>query len=241
MSGPQPTLEALIEQVRSADDASELDRLTRALDLSEHLGRLAENLVGFFVDEARRDGLTWTDIGTRLGVSRQAVQKRFIPTETMRGEFWDRAAPALRETGERAHRAAQVRRKTYLGTEHLLLGLIDQPDDPACLALAQCDAGPDIVRGAIDGRIGVPRGEPLPDETPMTTLALRCLQHAQRESLRANAPTIDTSHLVLALLTVGDGLAHDILTNLGVNYDTLRATITGTQHHSSTDNDAENQ
>ncbi|MEU9021502.1 Clp protease N-terminal domain-containing protein [Actinomadura sp. NPDC048394] len=186
-------------------------------------------IVGFFVDEARSEGLTWTDIGTRLGVSRQAVQKRFIPTETTRGEFWGRATPALRETAERAHLAAQARRKTYLGTGHLLLGLVGSPEDKACLALARCGAAPDTVRAAIDGQIGVPRGEPLPDETPMTALALRCLQHALRESLRTNSPAINNTHLALAVLTVSEGIAHHTLTNLGVNYEALRAAITPTQ------------
>lgn len=72
-----PTLESLIVDVRTGfETAPALDRLTIAVGLAGHLDELGENLVGYFVDEARREGASWADIGARLGVSRQAVQKR---------------------------------------------------------------------------------------------------------------------------------------------------------------------
>ncbi len=233
MTAPSaPTLESLVAQVRSgSESAPALDRLTIAVGLSNHLDELGENLVGYFVDEARRDGASWAEIGARLGVSRQAVQKRFIPSEAgMRGRspdgFWDRAGRDLKEAVTLAREAARARRTTYLGTEHLLLGLAAQPDEAAARALARCGADAATIRGAVDGRIGAPRGEPLPDETPFTQLALRSLQHALREALLMNQPTIGGEHLALGLLTVGSGVAHDVLVNLGVSYDRLREAVT---------------
>ena len=132
------TLDVLIDKVRAGfENAPALDRLTRAVDVSGQVAELGENLVGFYVDEARRSGATWSEIGERLGVSRQAVQKRFIPSAEAkeRAGFWDRASAELRATVEAARRQAQARRKTYLGTEHLLLGIIDQPNDRAGRAL----------------------------------------------------------------------------------------------------------
>jgi hypothetical protein len=219
------TLDALINEVRGGfEEAPALDRLTRAVDLSGQVSELGENLVGFYVDEARRSGATWSEIGERLGVSRQAVQKRFIPSAVSkdRAGFWDRASTELRSAVEAARRQAQARRKTYLGTEHLLLGIIEQPKDHASRVLAACGADPVTLRGAIDGRIGTVTDEPLPDETPFTQLALSSLQHALREALRANASSIDTIHLALGLITVGNGVAHDVLVTLGISYERLR-------------------
>lgn len=219
------TLDALINEVRGGfEEAPALDRLTRAVDLSGQVSELGENLVGFYVDEARRSGATWSEIGERLGVSRQAVQKRFIPSAESkdRAGFWDRASTELRSAVEAARRQAQARRKTYLGTEHLLLGIIEQPKDHASRVLAACGADPVTLRGAIDGRIGTVTDEPLPDETPFTQLALSSLQHALREALRANASSIDTIHLALGLITVGNGVAHDLLVTLGISYERLR-------------------
>jgi hypothetical protein len=218
-------LDALINEVRGGfEEAPALDRLTRAVDLSGQVSELGENLVGFYVDEARRSGATWSEIGERLGVSRQAVQKRFIPSAESkdRAGFWDRASTELRSAVEVARRQAQARRKTYLGTEHLLLGIIEQPKDHASRVLAACGADPVTLRGAIDGRIGTVTDEPLPDETPFTQLALSSLQHALREALRANASSIDTIHLALGLITVGNGVAHDVLVTLGISYERLR-------------------
>jgi hypothetical protein len=226
MDDSPTTLESLIAQVQSRTRAaSALDRVTVAIGVAEHLAQLSDNLVGFFVDEARADGASWTEIGARFGVSRQAVQKRFIPSGEAINAFWSRATSDLREAVMLARQAAQARRGTYTGTEHLLLGLVAEPDGKAARALARCGANPVTVRGAVDGRIGVPKDEPLPDMTPFTQLALRALQHAQREAMLLNQVTVGGEHLALGLITVGEGLAREVLLNLGVSYEKLRAEV----------------
>ncbi|MBB0246208.1 ATP-dependent Clp protease ATP-binding subunit, partial [Streptomyces alkaliphilus] len=57
-----------------------LDRLSAAVIAGEHLGEVADHLIGHFVDRARRSGASWTDIGRSMGVTRQAAQKRFTPS-----------------------------------------------------------------------------------------------------------------------------------------------------------------
>lgn len=56
-----------------------LDQLTDAVLAAEHLGEIADHLIGHFVDQARRSGASWTDIGKSMGVTKQAAQKRFVP------------------------------------------------------------------------------------------------------------------------------------------------------------------
>ncbi|EUA34561.1 hypothetical protein I553_1550 [Mycobacterium xenopi 4042] len=56
-----------------------LDQLSDAVLAAEHLGEVADHLIGHFVDQARRSGASWTDIGKSMGVSKQAAQKRFVP------------------------------------------------------------------------------------------------------------------------------------------------------------------
>src|ERR687889_994774 len=65
---------ASIEQIHS--DA--LDQLSDAVTAADHLGEVADHLIGHFVDQARRSGASWTDIGRSMGVTKQAVQKRFV-------------------------------------------------------------------------------------------------------------------------------------------------------------------
>src|ERR671930_639561 len=73
-------LDDLIEHVRSRHpDGGALEHLSEAVLLSEHLDDLADHLIGHFVDQARKTGASWTEIGESMGVSKQAAQKRFVP------------------------------------------------------------------------------------------------------------------------------------------------------------------
>ncbi len=63
-----------IKQVHS----DTLEQLSSAVLAADHLGDLADHLIGHFVDQARRSGASWTDIGRSMGVTRQAAQKRFV-------------------------------------------------------------------------------------------------------------------------------------------------------------------
>ena len=75
-----PRLDDLISGVETAH-ADPLDRVGGAVMIAEHLGDTADHLIGHFVDRARRAGASWTDIGRSMGVSKQAVQKRFVAKE----------------------------------------------------------------------------------------------------------------------------------------------------------------
>src|SRR5512145_1643543 len=73
-------LDDLIEYTkRHQPDGNALQHLTDAVVVSERLGELADHLVGHFVDQARKAGASWTEIGRAMGVSKQAAQKRFVP------------------------------------------------------------------------------------------------------------------------------------------------------------------
>lgn len=68
-------LDDLIEGIKKAH-ADALDQLAGAVLLADHLGDVADHLIGHFVDQARRSGASWTEIGRSMGVSKQAAQKR---------------------------------------------------------------------------------------------------------------------------------------------------------------------
>src|SRR6201987_1204033 len=71
-------LDDLIEAIKKVH-TNVLEQLSDAVLAAEHLGELADHLIGHFVDQARRSGASWTDIGKSMGVSKQAAQKRFVP------------------------------------------------------------------------------------------------------------------------------------------------------------------
>ena len=71
-------LDDLIEAIKKAHTDA-LDQLSDAVLAAEYLGDVADHLIGHFVDQARRSGASWTDIGRSMGVTKQAAQKRFVP------------------------------------------------------------------------------------------------------------------------------------------------------------------
>ncbi|WP_157391699.1 hypothetical protein [Nocardia terrae] len=73
----QVPLGDVIAAIERAHPDSRLDRLAAGVILAAHWLRVADQLLGCFVDQARRAGMSWTEIGMRLGVSRQAAQQRF--------------------------------------------------------------------------------------------------------------------------------------------------------------------
>src|SRR5260370_18620297 len=77
---PPVRLDDLISSITSNEDDA-LSRLSHAVLLADHLGELSDHLIGHFVDQARRSGASWTDIGRSMGVTKQAAQKRFVPKD----------------------------------------------------------------------------------------------------------------------------------------------------------------
>src|SRR5829696_871121 len=77
---PTVRLDDLITAIQKVHDEP-LDQLTDAVLAADALGEVADHLIGHFVDQARRSGASWTEIGRSMGVSKQAAQKRFVPKD----------------------------------------------------------------------------------------------------------------------------------------------------------------
>ena len=73
------SLDTLITFVRAIQpEGDPLEHLSDAVRVSGRVEDKADSLIGYFVDEARRSGASWSQIGESMGVSKQAVQKRFV-------------------------------------------------------------------------------------------------------------------------------------------------------------------
>src|SRR3954452_2251374 len=75
---PNVRLDDLIDGIKKVHPDA-LDQLANAVLAADHLGEVADHLIGHFVDQARRSGASWTEIGRSMGVTKQAAQKRFVP------------------------------------------------------------------------------------------------------------------------------------------------------------------
>jgi ATP-dependent Clp protease ATP-binding subunit ClpA len=181
--------------------ADALDQLADAVLAAEHLGEIADHLIGHFVDQARRSGASWTDIGKSMGVTKQAAQKRFVPRaeattldpEQGFGRFTPRARNAVVAAQNAAHEAANGE----ITPDHLLLGVLS---DPAALATVLLNRQ-HVDAGAVRASIKLPPGGAEPAELiPFSGPARKVLELTFREALRLGHYYIGTEHLLLALL-----------------------------------------
>ncbi len=119
-----------------------------------------------------------------------------------------------------AHEEARRLNQPYVGTEHLLLGLLGDSDGVAARSLRHLGIEPVSVRAAVEFIFGQGQGA-VEGKTEMSPLAARVLKRAAHEARRLNHPHVDSGHLILALVREG-GRGAAVLTILGVNQERLR-------------------
>ena len=209
-------LDDLIDAIKRVHDEP-LDQLTDAVMAANHLGELADHLVGHFVDQARRSGASWTEIGRSMGVTKQAARKRFVakdPGALDPEEGFARFTPRARNVVMAAQEEARTAGNDEIGTAHLVLGLLHEPEAFAARALVEAGVTPEAVRDAVTPTLG-PTAEVVPDLIPYDAGARKVLELTFREALRLGHNYIGTEHILLALLEEDDGSG--VLAGLGID------------------------
>lgn len=222
---PPPTLQDLIDIVqRDTRTDDPLDQLATASATAAGLSDVTDSLLGHFVDRARRDGRSWTEISGVLGVTKQAVHKRFADSgKPELGRYTDRARRTIRA----ATASAVELGHNFVGTEHLLLGFFAEPD---CVAakIIESHGGRSEIESVVVARSG--RGETSAEgEPPLTPLAAAALMAAVGEALKLGHNYVGTEHVLLAFYNIG-GLAKEILEERGLDAETARTRVIETLH-----------
>ncbi|MGB8996025.1 MAG: Clp protease N-terminal domain-containing protein [Pseudonocardiaceae bacterium] len=203
-------------------DSGPLDRLEEVCSTAAALDELADHLIGHFVDCARSAGASWTQIGERIGVSKQAARKRFLPGDieldpsTVTEKVFGRYTPRARHAIVLAQNNARHHHHHYIGTEHILLGLCQERPSLAVSAIQAAGIDPDDLEGAIIRRL-LPASDTVPDKPPFTGKAKKALELTVREALRLGHNHVGTEHLRLGLQAEQTGLAAQVLTEQGLS------------------------
>jgi Clp amino terminal domain, pathogenicity island component len=217
-----PSLTDLIQAVhdRSADQDM-LARVAAAAEVSGEITSKADALLGHFVDAARQSGCSWAEIGAALGVTKQGAQQRFVDRATTGSDdeqhlagYTGRARASL----EHAREGAREMGHNYVGTEHLLLGILANRAALSVRALAELGVSADDLRADVTEAAG-PRSRyaPLTADPPFTPRARRVLDLARGESLRLGHNYVGTEHLLLALVAEDEGIGGRVLRARGVD------------------------
>ena len=215
---PSPTLQELIDGVRADSPGEEaLLQLSQASKTVGDLEQVGDALLGHFVDQCRRSGHSWSEISGALGVSKQAAHKRFTFDAPTFERFTERGRTAVSQSEREAHRLGHG----FVGTEHILLGLLDVSDGLAARILD----GVGISKSAVEESILslIKPGTASEDGTlPFTPRAKAVLRHAAEEALRLSHNYVGTEHLLLGLLGDEESVAAKVLVELKASYGTIK-------------------
>jgi Clp amino terminal domain, pathogenicity island component len=218
-------LDDLIDVIKRVH-AEPLEQLTDAVLAAESLGEIADHLIGHFVDQARRSGASWTEIGKCMGVTKQAAQKRFVPKvpdfeaaaldpNAGFGRFTPRARNVIVVAQNKAHEAGN----DEITPDHLLLALFSDPDGLAAKLLAGQGVDGDAAAKAVTLP---PKADGVPALIPFNGAAKKALELTFRQALRLGHNYIGTEHILLALLEAeDDGPLHA----LGVDKDRIEGDL----------------
>ncbi len=231
-SDPEPVrmtstvrLDDLIDAIKKVHSDA-LEQLADAVIAAEHLGDVADHLIGHFVDQARRSGASWQEIGRSMGVTKQAAQKRFVGkgegTVMDPADGFSRFTPRARNVIIAAQNEAKAARNDRIGTGHLILGLLSEPDGLGARAIAAQGISAEAVREAVTATLPVPGGN-VPELVPYDAAAKKALELTFREALRFGHNYIGTEHMLLALLEQEQGVG--VLSGLGITKQVSEANI----------------
>jgi hypothetical protein len=239
------TFDDLVTQTKTQSTSDEpLDLLASASHRQQELADLGDLLLDHFVQEARAAGCSWSQIGTALGVSKQAAQQRHSALRSFMNRFvsgvasvsggmFTRFTPQARRAVVLAQEEARLLHHGHLGTEHLLLGLLAEGEGLGAQALHSAGITLEATRARIEEIVGA--GEKTPrTHIPFTPRAKEVLGLALRQALELGHNYIGTEHLLLGLLRDGEGdegdersIVGQVLAAADAQPDQLRDTVLG--------------
>ena len=224
-------LDNLIAYVKTLHpEGGPLENVSDAFAVSARLDEQSDALLGYFVDQARRAGQSWSQIGAAMGVSKQAAQKRFVPGQEsilLReigasqigrkpfSRFTDRAIRVLFAADRLA--AAGPGAETPEGAEHLPIGaaqlsaaFLSEPEGLAAKAIGKAGLTPEQVYAVVG--VGPAPQLPNQDRELATELAFddsakATFREALKWALRMGHNYIGTEHLLLGVLFTGGPVA----------------------------------
>jgi ATP-dependent Clp protease ATP-binding subunit ClpA len=123
-----------------------------------------------------------------------------------------------------AQEEARMLNHGYIGTEHLLLGLIQEEEGVAAKALESLGISLEAVRSQVEEIIGQGQAAPT-GHIPFTPRAKKVLELSLREALQLGHNYIGTEHILLGLIREGEGVAAQVLQKLGADLNRVRQTV----------------
>ncbi len=179
--------------------------------------RVLRWLVGRLWWEGRRPG-------RGLSLPGECLRGRLAAARRVQRKMFERFTDRARRVVVLAQEEARMLNHNYIGTEHLLLGLIHEGEGVAARALESLGVSLEAVRAQVEEIIG--QGQQAPSgHIPFSPRAKKVLELSLRESRQLGHDYIGTEHLLLGLLREGEGVAAQVLVRLGADLNRVRQQV----------------
>ncbi len=199
-------------------DSNDLARISEAQLRAKTLSDLGDQLVGHYVGEARHAGASWSEIGDAIGVSKQAAQQRHAAAPFERFTDLNRHSIVLAQEAARAHK------HDFIGTEHILLGLLGEPRGLAYELLMAKTESEQRIRDAFEEAMP-PAGKKAPrGHIAFVPESQEAIEQALAASDDLGHDWVGTEHTLLGLIRTKSPAAQT-LRNLGFTSDELHETV----------------
>ncbi len=193
--------------------------LKTSAEVAGQLQALADDLIEEYVEHCRSHGATWSEVGEALGVSRQAAQQRFLAP---RREYDpSELSDELRQAMAHMKRVAVLHRNNFIGTEHVLAGIIAETNSATALLTSRGVALGELRR-SLENRLGMGASQAA-DRIAWTPYARKVIALAKEHAEQARATTIGCDHVLAGLITLNRGVAADVLHTFDINLVTFEA------------------
>ncbi|MFC6885202.1 MULTISPECIES: Clp protease N-terminal domain-containing protein [Actinomadura] len=200
-------------------DADPLARITEAQLRAHTLADLGDQLVGHYVGKAKQAGKSWSEIGEAIGVSKQAAQQRHASNPFERYTDRNRHSIVL------AQEAARTHKHDSIGTEHILLGLLGEPQGLAYEVLIAKSGSEQRVRDAIEEAMPPSGPKALRGHIAFRPEGKEAIEQAIRAAADLGHDWVGTEHTLLGLIRVEQSTAAQILRDLGFTSDELHESV----------------
>jgi Clp amino terminal domain, pathogenicity island component len=219
MAASPVSLDELITYVKTmTPEGGPLDNLSDAVGVGADLDETSDALIGHFVDQARRSGASWSEIGASMGVSKQAAQKRFVTL--WEGAEFSRFTQRTRNALAAAGRIAAGTGSNVIDASHLAAGLLSEPDGLAAKVIHGVGLADEQVLAALGLDLADVGGAE--DAAPEALRRLRfteqgraAVRGAVTAALKLGHNYIGTEHLLLGILNA-NGDAGQVFIGLGL-------------------------
>ncbi|MFI6662018.1 Clp protease N-terminal domain-containing protein [Streptomyces sp. NPDC050523] len=200
-------------------EADQLARIGEARLRAQTLSDLGDQLIDHYVSKAKQTGASWTEIGDAIGVSKQAAQQRHTPAA------FDRFTNLNRHSIVLAQEAARTHKHDTIGTEHILLGLLGEPRGLAYEVLVAKTESEQRIREAIEEALAPAGKKALRGHIAFRAESKEAIEQAHRAAADLGHDWVGTEHTLLGLIRTEQGLAAQILRNLGFTSDELHESV----------------